>query len=49
VARSIGQRAAPCQKQNGTLAGVAWCLSGSALQHKHGAAAFQEPYRTARR
>jgi len=28
VRRSIGQSVAPCQKQNGTLRGTSWCVSG---------------------
>src|SRR5262245_22578841 len=33
VRRSIGQSAAPCQKQHGTLRGISWCVSSGMLLH----------------
>src|SRR5262249_48765001 len=33
VLRSIGQSAAPCQKQNGALRGALWCVSGGVSPH----------------
>ena len=33
VLRSIGQRTARCQKQNGTISGASWCVSHTGIQH----------------
>jgi hypothetical protein len=42
VRRSIGQSAAPCQKQNGTLRGASWCVLGKCASAQYDASVSLE-------